>query len=125
MGSLAFKLLNGLQVFAAGIELISVGENLNVSAKDLLTPGSAAEAGISPSSAVFSSWRGLTEREKKERFQVMMVTAAVMVACKNAFVGFLAGYLVWAMIKFQDRMEARRYSRTGGVETEATQLLAD
>lgn len=103
------------------MELVSVAENLNVSARDLLTV--AVESEVSPSSHTFPSWRGLTEREKKERFSVMMVTAAIMIAFKNAFVGFLAGCLVWGLIKLQDRVEDLRDSRIGSATTEATHLL--
>lgn len=109
-----------MQVFAAGMELISVAENLNVSARDLLTSASENESGVSSPSHAFSSWRSLTEREKKERFLIMMVTAAIMIAFKNAFVGFLAGCLVWALVRLQDRMEG---SRIGSPATEAARLL--
>lgn len=104
------------------MELVSVAENLNVSARDLLTSSSSVD-GVLPSPSVFSSWRSLTEREKKERFMVMMVTAAIMIAFKNAFVGFLAGCLVWALVRLQDRIEDLRDSRVGDEATEATRLL--
>lgn len=108
-----------MQVFATGMELISVAENLNVSARDLLT---AAESGVSSPSHVFASWRSLTEKEKKERFLIMMATAAIMIAFKNAFVGFLAGCLVWALVRLQDRVEALWDSQIGG-PVETTHLL--
>lgn len=112
-----------MQVFAAGMELISVAENLNVSARDLLASASENESGLPSPSHAFSSWRSLTEREKKERFLIMMVTAAIMIAFKNAFVGFLAGCLVWGLVRLEDRMEGLWGSRIGGSATEAARLL--
>jgi len=92
-------------VFAAGIELASVAENLNSTARDLLSPTSAALGTERSRSAVYASLRVLTEREKRERFLNMMVTAAMMLASKNTFVGFLAGVFFWSLLRLQDRME--------------------
>jgi hypothetical protein len=112
------------QVFAAGMELVSVAENLNTSAKDLLTP-TAALLGTGESRAVvFASLRVLTEREKRERFLNMMVTAAMMLASKNAFVGFLAGCFFWALLRLQDRVEDLGRARRGYAPlNEASALL--
>lgn len=120
------KCILGVMVFAAGMELISVAENLNVSARDLITH--APSVSITPSattapSSTMSSWGGLTERDKKERFLIMTATAAAMIALQNAFVGFLAGYLVWALIRLQDRVEDLRPGQIGSMIDENTPLL--
>ncbi|KAI5853149.1 hypothetical protein DFP73DRAFT_489784 [Morchella snyderi] len=120
------KCILGVMVFAAGMELLSVAENLNISARDLITH--APSASITPSSttapsSTISSWRGLTERDKKERFLVMTVTAAAMIALQNALVGFAAGFLVWALIRLQDKVQDLRPSRIGSMMDENTPLL--
>ena len=111
-------------MFAAGIELASVAENLNSSAKDLLSPTSAALGTEQSRSAVYSTLRVLTDREKRERFLNMMVTAAMMLASKNTFVGFLAGVFFWALLRLQDRMEDLGEARTSFAPlNEASALL--
>lgn len=105
------------------MELVSVAENLNVSARDLLAEASVTESGASSQSHAFSSWRSLTDGEKRERFLIMMITAAVMIASKNAFVGFLAGYLVWVLVRLQDIIGDRWGSQIRDPVAEATRLL--
>ncbi|KAG0641216.1 hypothetical protein HOY80DRAFT_1015104 [Tuber brumale] len=118
------KSLLGIMVFAAGIELVSVAENLNSSAKDLLCPASAAPGTEQARSAVYAPLRVLTDREKKERFLNMMVTAAMTLACKNTLVGFLAGYFFWALLRLQDRMESLEEARASYAPlNEASALL--
>lgn len=95
------------------MELVSVAENLNSSAKDLLTPTSTVLATEQSRTTVYASLRVLTEREKRERFLNMMVTAATMLAFKNAFVGFLAGCFFWALLRLQDRVEDLSEARAG------------
>jgi tetrahydromethanopterin S-methyltransferase subunit B len=106
------------------MELVSVAENLNSSAKDLLTPSSTLLATEPSRATVYASLRVLTEREKRERFLNMMVTAAMMLAFKNAFVGFLAGGFFWALLRLQDRVEDLGDARVGYAPlNEASALL--
>lgn len=77
------KSLLAIMVIAAGVELAKVGESLNVGARDLWeesTDGRVAKS--------------LSEQERKERWSVMLVTVAGLLAFKNDAVGFLAG-LFW------------------------------
>ncbi|KZM23714.1 uncharacterized protein EKO05_0005684 [Ascochyta rabiei] len=81
------KSLLGVLVLAAGVELAKVGESVNTDARDL-----REHDGELP-------WDGkrvkeLDEREKKERFMVLLVTVAAILAFKNDAVGFITG-LVW------------------------------
>jgi hypothetical protein len=81
------KSLLGVLVLAAGIELAKVGETVNTDARDLRVVGRN------------SPWDGkslkeLGDAEKKERWMVMLVTVAALLAFRNDAVGFIAG-LVW------------------------------
>ncbi|ORY04133.1 hypothetical protein BCR34DRAFT_572959 [Clohesyomyces aquaticus] len=81
------KSLLGILVLAAGIELAKVGESVNTDARDLRVLDRD------------SSWDGkrlkeLDERERKERWMVMLMTVAALLAFRNDAVGFIAG-LTW------------------------------
>lgn len=81
------KSLLGVLVLAAGLELAKVGESVNTDARDLRV----LERDL--------SWDGkrvreLDERDRKERWTVMLVTVAALLTFKNDAVGFLAG-LAW------------------------------
>ena len=65
-----------VMIIAAGLELASVGESLNtIGARDLKQNA------------------GPTEKQRKQRWTTMLVTAGVLVAFKNDAVGFFAGLL--------------------------------
>ena len=79
--------LLGVLILAAGIELAKVGESVNTDARDLRVLDRD------------NSWDGkrlkeLGQTERKERFMVMLVTVATLLAFRNDAVGFIAG-LVW------------------------------
>jgi hypothetical protein len=81
------KSLLGVLVLAAGLELAKVGESVNTDARDLRV----LERDL--------SWDGkrvrdLDERDRKERWTVMLVTVAALLTFKNDAVGFVAG-LAW------------------------------
>lgn len=81
------KSLLGVLVLAAGIELAKVGESINTDARDLRILDRD------------QSWDGkrvkdLDERERRERWMVMLVTIAALLTFKNDAVGFIAG-LAW------------------------------
>lgn len=81
------KALLGVLVLAAGVELAKVGESINTDARDLRV----LERDM--------TWDGkrvkeLDERERKERWMVMLVTVAALLTFKNDAVGFVSG-LAW------------------------------
>ena len=73
----------GIMVCAAGVELASVGASLNSGAKDLWERADDEMDG--------KRLREPDEAERKERWMVMTVTAAGLLAFRNDAVGFLAG----------------------------------
>lgn len=98
--------LLGVLILAAGVELAKVGESVNTDARDLRV----LDRG--------NSWDGkrlkeLGETERKERFMVMLVTVATLLAFKNDAVGFIVG-LVWHFgFKAARRVEEWREGREG------------
>lgn len=74
------KALLGVMVLAAGIELAKVGESLNVGARDLFD-GEGGTARIPDA------------EERRDRWAVMLVTVAGLLAFRNDAVGFIAGML--------------------------------
>lgn len=101
------KSLLGVLVIAAGVELAKVGESVNTDARDLRVLDGEDE-----------TWDGkrtkeLGEREKKERWMVMLVTVATLLTFKNDAVGFIAG-LVWHWgFKVARRVEESRDRQAG------------
>lgn len=75
------KALLGVMVIAAGVELAKVGEGLNVGARDLWER--AEDEGMIQ--------REPNEQERKDRWMVMMMTVAGLLAFKNDAVGFGVG----------------------------------
>jgi hypothetical protein len=81
------KSLLGVLVIAAGVELAKVGESVNTDARDLrILSGD-------------QSWDGkrlktLDDRDRRERWMVMLVTVAALLTFRNDAVGFIMG-LVW------------------------------
>lgn len=118
------KSLLGILVLAAGIELAKVGESVNTDARDLRVLDRDR------------SWDGkrvkeLDESERKERWMVMLVTIAALLAFRNDGVGFIAG-LSWHWgIKIANRVQERRstfeeqpfWRRVGHTNEESTSLL--
>ncbi|KAH9835954.1 molybdate transporter 2-like [Teratosphaeria destructans] len=83
------KSLLGIMVFAAGVELAKVGQSVSESrdlwerAEDDNNDGRTADKANSE-----------LEQERRDRWMVMLITAAGCLAFKNDAVGFLAG-LIW------------------------------
>jgi MFS superfamily sulfate permease-like transporter len=100
--------LLGIMVIAAGLELAKVGQSLNHGATDLWE--SSAEQ--------HRKHRDLSDTERSERWTVMLMTVAGIIAFKNDAVGFLAGMCCHLAYRISDRLERR--SDTG---TEAAPLL--
>lgn len=101
------KSLLGVLVLAAGIELAKVGESINTDARDLRVLDE-------------NGWDGkkvkqLSEEEKKERWMVMLVTVAALLAFKNDAVGFVAG-LGWHLgMKGANKVQEWRERREGRI----------
>lgn len=94
------KGLLGVMVIAAGVELAKVGGTVNEGARDLWEDVDANEAddehveqGLLLGS-MRRNIRELTDRERKERVAVMLVTVATLLAFRNDGIGFVVG-MVW------------------------------
>ncbi|KAF2733417.1 hypothetical protein EJ04DRAFT_513202 [Polyplosphaeria fusca] len=120
------KSLLGVLVLAAGVELAKVGESVNTDARDLRVLDRD------------SSWDGkrlkeLDERERKERWMVLLVTVAALLAFRNDAVGFFAG-LAWhwgfraarRIQEWREQREGRPFWRSvGHTSEESAELLGD
>ncbi|KAH7062547.1 hypothetical protein B0J12DRAFT_716351 [Macrophomina phaseolina] len=84
------KALLGVMVLAAGVELAKVGESLNAGARDLWEE---AEMEASGHQVLGKRLREPSEAERRDRWAVMMVTVAGLLAFRNDAVGFVAGML--------------------------------
>lgn len=100
------KSLLGVLVLAAGVELAKVGESVNNDARDLRILDE------------HQSWDGkrikeLDEKERRERYMVMLVTVAALLTFKNDAVGFLAGLAWHWSLKGANKFEEWREMRNG------------
>lgn len=84
------KSLLGVMVLAAGVELAKVGQNVSDSKDVWGQAGADNEGGRAASKARMQD----DEQERRDRWMVMLITAAGCLAFKNDAVGFLAG-LIW------------------------------
>ncbi|KUI61355.1 Molybdate transporter 1 [Cytospora mali] len=90
------KSILGIMVIAAGLELAKVGQSLNHGASDLWEESvvSAAGSGAPVSGfmggGVVRTHRDVSDEERQERWNVMLVTTAGILAFKNDAVGFVA-----------------------------------
>jgi len=92
----------GIMVIAAGVELAKVGEGLNgAGARDIWEED--VGNGVTSGKRVRES----TEAQRKDRWMVMMVTVAGMLAFKNDAVGFGAGLLWHLALKAPEWWEER------------------
>lgn len=113
------KSLLGIMVLAAGLELAKVGQSLNQGAPDLWQQ-SASQSQDSPSLA--KTHRNLSDEERLERWTVMLMTTAGILAFHNDAIGFLAGMLCHGAFKSSAWLSQRRANRAGGL-TERSALL--
>jgi len=112
------KSLLGIMVVAAGVELVKVGESLNSGASDLWEEANSVDG---DEGVMVQKLRDLDEEERMERWSVMLVTVAGLLAFKNDAVGFLAG-MVWHWglhsPKYLERARATRlWARSGIVHS--------
>ncbi|KAK6856763.1 molybdate transporter 1 [Apiospora arundinis] len=90
--------LLGIMVVAAGLELAKVGQSLNHGASDLWDTSSGSSR----------RHRDVSDEERSERWVVMLVTTAGILAFKNDAVGFLAGMFCHWAYRITEWMEERR-----------------
>jgi hypothetical protein len=100
------KSLLGVLVIAAGIELAKVGESVNTDARDLRILDRE------------QTWDGkrvkdLDERERRERWMVMLVTVAALLTFKNDAVGFIIGLLWYQGFQIARKVEDWRDRAAG------------
>ncbi|KAI5784540.1 hypothetical protein FPQ18DRAFT_265765 [Pyronema domesticum] len=96
----------GIMVFAAGMELAAVGQNLNSTAHDLQQL--EEEAGIfHDHEATIDPVDKVTE---DTRWRVMMVTVGMFLAFHNCFIGFLAGLVAYRMMSAANKKERSKPS---------------
>lgn len=98
------KSLLGVLVLAAGVELAAVGESINSNSRDLRMLDEDGE------------WDGksvleLGEKERKERWMVMLVTVAALLAFRNDGVGFVAGMTWFGACRTAERLARWRDRR--------------
>jgi len=123
------KSLLGVMVVAAGVELAKVGESLNSGALDLWEEADSVDG---DDGVLVKKLREPDDEEKAERWSVMLVTVAGLLAFKNDGVGFLAG-MAWhwglRSSKYLDRARATRlWALSGlvnGTEEEQGLLVAN
>ncbi|KAL8285052.1 hypothetical protein RB600_009473 [Gaeumannomyces tritici] len=119
------RALLGVMVLAAGLELAGVGRSLNHGASDLWEDAVAAGAGSGGRSSggveavvvaaaaagrrrlATRRHRDLSEAEREERWAVMLITAAGILAFRNDAVGFAAGMLTHWSYRLGDRWGRR------------------
>ncbi|KAF5023833.1 hypothetical protein F66182_4091 [Fusarium sp. NRRL 66182] len=107
------KSLLGIMVIAAGLELAKVGNSLNQGASDLWHAAAVQES---------RRQRALSEDERLERWTVMLMTTAGILAFRNDAVGFFAGMLCHGAYRLSERL-AKWQSRRGVFPNERDALL--
>lgn len=106
------KSLLGVMVIAAGLELAKVGESLNLGAKDLwteATDGNDQRSGLGTRHA-----KELNDQERADRWTVMLVTVAGLLAFRNDAVGVLLGMCWHWSQRVSAWLQDRRRIRIGG-----------
>lgn len=101
------KSILGIMVLAAGLELAKVGHSLNKGAPDLWENA----AGESFSGSITRVHRDLSNDECAERWTVMLMTTAGILAFKNDAVGFAAGMLCHWAYRLAEWLIKRKRSR--------------
>ena len=87
------KSLLGVMVLAAGLELAKVGESLNYGARDLWEAADLQSPPDGGEGGAVKKQRPLSDDERLERWTVMLMTVAGLLAFRNDAVGFSAGML--------------------------------
>jgi MFS superfamily sulfate permease-like transporter len=133
------KSLLGVMVLAAGLELAKVGESLNYGARDLWEAADLQSPPGSGEGGAFKKQRSLSDDERVERWTVMLMTVAGLLAFRNDAVGFAAGLLChwtykssstamnrWGGFTWTQRAwKGRRSTQPATVDIEEEQLLSE
>lgn len=104
------KSILGIMVAAAGLELARVGQSLNHGASDLWEDSISANADADGSGLgrVIKRHRDISDEERQERWTVMLITTAGILAFRNDAVGFIAGVLTHVAYQLSHTLERRR-----------------
>ena len=105
------KSLLGIMVLAAGLELAKVGHSLNQGARDLWQD--SAGQNEDGSSSITRQHRSLSDEERQERWTVMLMTTAGLLAFKNDAVGFLGGMLCHWAFRLTERIAKKKNALSG------------
>jgi MFS superfamily sulfate permease-like transporter len=100
--------LLGVMVLAAGLELAKVGHTLNQGAPDLWHVSANQRDNLDGT----RQHRHLSDGERLERWTVMLVTTAGILAFKNDAVGFLAGMLCHISYRLSERFTGWKNSHS-------------
>ncbi len=127
------KGLLGVLVFAAGLELAKVGESLNYGARDLWVASDLQIHSGASHGGELKKQRQLSDDERVQRWTVMLMTIAGLLAFRNDAVGFAAGlscHWTYKSSSLMSRWEGltwkgrrNRQPATAGIENE--RLLAE
>ncbi|KAK4038028.1 hypothetical protein C8A01DRAFT_17837 [Parachaetomium inaequale] len=113
------KSVLGVMVIAAGLELAKVGSSLlntppvsgtGIGTGSAITTGGGASGGLWQATSVARTGGGRAQigvREREEKWMVMMVTAAGILAFRNDAVGFCAGLCCHGAYRAADWVERR------------------
>ncbi|KAK5987421.1 Molybdate transporter 2 [Cladobotryum mycophilum] len=112
------KSLLGIMVLASGLELAKVGHTLNKGAPDLWQESAEREGPAS----ILRKHRILSDEERLERWTVMLMTTACILAFKNDAVGFTAGMLCHGSYRLSDKFIEWK-NRRFGISSERLPLL--
>ncbi|KAH7326327.1 putative sulfate transporter [Stachybotrys elegans] len=115
------KSLLGIMVIAAGLELAKVAASLNKGASDLRQESIGRSSHDRFPGSTHRS-REVSDQEAQERWTIMLMTTAGILAFKNDAVGLLAGMSCHWAIRLSERLKERRLR--GGGSTEADGLLS-
>jgi hypothetical protein len=106
-------------VLAAGVELAKAGQSVSDSS-DLWARAQREQA---EDRRAWEEKRAIVEKEGRERWMVMLVTAAGCLAFKNDAVGFIAGLCWHYGLMVPGLLDRARISRRQSVVEEGTSLL--
>lgn len=112
------KSLLGIMVLAAGLELAKVGHTLNQGAPDLWQ-----ESADASNSGITRRHKALTDAERLERWTIMLMTTAGIMAFRNDAVGFAAGMLCHWAYRLSDWVVEKRSNRLSITSSERSPLL--
>lgn len=131
------KSLLGVTVIAAGLELAKVGESLNYGAKDLWVASELQAPSTGGHGGELKKQRPLSDDEKVQRWTVMLMTIAGLLAFRNDAVGFAAGMLChwsykssvlvnkWEGFTWTQRAWKSRSGQSATANIEEEQLLSE